>query len=123
METRGENHNRDKMKVIENNIIPFPGFLAINLFGILFVRKDKWENISGLRKDVVMNHESIHTAQMRELGFIGFYIIYLLEWLYRLVFHTKTAYRGISFEREAYAQEHNYFYLYQRQPFAQWRKD
>lgn len=26
------------MKVIYNNIIPFPGFKAINLFGVLFVR-------------------------------------------------------------------------------------
>ena len=27
------------MKIIYNNIIPFPGFKAINLFGVLFVRK------------------------------------------------------------------------------------
>lgn len=110
------------MKVIENKYIPFKGFTAINLFGFVFVRKDKWSMTSGLKQDITLQHEAIHTAQMRELGFIGFYIIYLLEWIYRLIFHTKTAYRGISFEREAYAQEHNYFYIYQRKPFAQWRK-
>jgi len=27
------------MKIIENKIIPFPGYKAINLFGILFVRE------------------------------------------------------------------------------------
>ena len=28
------------MKIIRNNIIPFKGYKAINLFGILFVRGD-----------------------------------------------------------------------------------
>lgn len=27
------------MKVVENDIIPFKGFLAINLFGVAFVRR------------------------------------------------------------------------------------
>lgn len=27
------------MKIIYNNIIPFPGFAAINLFGVIFARK------------------------------------------------------------------------------------
>lgn len=30
------------MKVVENDIIPFKGFLAINLFGVAFVRRDAW---------------------------------------------------------------------------------
>lgn len=110
------------MRVVENDIIPFRGFLALNLFGIVFVRRETWGKISGLHQDIILQHEAIHTAQMRELWFLGFYAAYLLEWVYRLVFHTKTAYKGISFEREAYSQEHNYFYLYQRKPFAQWRR-
>jgi hypothetical protein len=28
------------MKIIYNKIIPFPGYKAINLFGILFARKN-----------------------------------------------------------------------------------
>ena len=28
------------MKIIYNNIIPFKGFKCINLFGVLFARKD-----------------------------------------------------------------------------------
>ena len=87
------------MKIIYNNIIPFKGFLAINIFGILFVRgTDRDIN------DVVLNHERIHTAQMKELGYILFYIIYLLEWIVRL-FKKGNAYRNISFEREAYKHE------------------
>ena len=110
------------MKVIENKYIPFKGFTAINLFGLVFVRKDEWQKLSGMRQDVILQHESIHTAQMIELGFIGFYIAYFCEWIYRILFHTKTAYRGISFEREAYDHEHDYGYKYIRLPYAQWRR-
>lgn len=49
------------MKVIYNRIIPFRGFKCINLFGILFVQK----GCIMTRTD--FNHESIHTAQMKEL--------------------------------------------------------
>lgn len=44
------------MKIIYNNIIPFPGFAAINLFGIMFARNGV--NIT----NKTINHESIHTA-------------------------------------------------------------
>lgn len=44
------------MKLIYNNIIPFKGFKAINLFGLCFVR-------NGMKmSDKDINHESIHTA-------------------------------------------------------------
>lgn len=71
--------------------------------------------------EVDYNHEAIHTAQMKELLYVFFYVIYFLEWLYRLIFHTKTAYMGISFEREAYDNEANLNYLDTRKHFAQWR--
>lgn len=105
------------MKVIFNRYLPFKGFCAINLFGVLFARCEC--------KPIVphcINHERIHTAQMKELGYIGFYILYFLEWIYRLIFHTKTAYRGISFEVEAYKHQYDYLYCNHRKRFAQWRK-
>ncbi len=106
------------MKIIYNNFIPFKGFLAINLFGILFVRgTDRDIN------DVVLNHERIHTAQMKELNYVFFYIIYLMEWIGGLLqykFHTKEAYRNISFEKEAYCHEHDLSYLEYRKPYAMW---
>ena len=55
------------MKIIYNNIIPFKGFLAINLFGVLFVR-GTYRDLSA----TVLNHEKIHTAQMKELWYIPF---------------------------------------------------
>ena len=110
------------MKVVENNIIPFKGFLAINLFGVLFVRKDSWARKTEEYKSVVYTHESIHTEQMKELWYLPFYILYFLEWLFRLVTKPKTAYMSISFEREAYGNEKNPDYLATREHFAQWKK-
>lgn len=105
------------MKLIYNKWIPFKGFRAINLFGVCFVREGQ------AMPPHSINHEKIHTAQMRELWYIGFYILYFLEWIYRLVFHTRTAYRGVSFEREAYNNQYDYSYLEHRAKFAYWRKD
>lgn len=109
------------MKIIENSIIPFKGFISVNLFGVLFVRKEEWNKIDDDGKKDVINHALINLAQMKELWYVGFYIIYFLEWIYRLIFHTKTAYRGISFEREAYMHDADWNYLFKRERFAQWK--
>lgn len=109
------------MKVIPNNIIPFPGFLAINLFELVFVRKEYWENRSEKDKAITLNHEAIHTAQMRELLYVFFYIIYFFEWLVRLFINGKQAYENISFEVEAYDNQASAEYLKHRKPYAQWR--
>ena len=104
--------------VIWNDIIPFDGYKAMNLFGIIFVR-------NGCKFDEVdINHEEIHGAQIRELAFIPFYIIYAIEYLYKRLKYGKhkTAYRNISFEKEAYANEENLDYLKTRKHYAQWRK-
>lgn len=103
------------MKIIRNSTIPFKGFCAINLFGVIFARHEA--NLS----ETVLNHERIHTAQMKELGYILFYIIYFMEWLIRLML-PGNAYRNISFEREAYSNQCNRFYLECRKPFTMWRK-
>ena len=98
--------------IIKNNIIPFKRYKAINLFGILFVRYELSE--------IDLNHEAIHTRQMKELLFIFFYLLYGLEWLIRLFINTN-AYRNISFEKEAYKYEKDLDYLKNRKLFAQWR--
>ena len=100
------------MKVICNNIIPFRGFAAINLFGILFVRK----NI--ILTDRIINHEEIHTAQMKELLYILFYVFYVIEWLIKLFKYGLKSYYNISFEREAYQNESNVGYLEVRKKFG-----
>lgn len=104
------------MKIVYNRFIPFKGFLAINLFGILFVR-GTWRDVTAK----VLNHEKIHTAQMRELGYLPFYLLYFFEWLIRLL-GRGNAYRNISFEREAYENEADLEYLSSRRKWAMWRK-
>lgn len=99
------------MKIIQNNLIPFNGFSAINLFGILFVRGNS--KIS----ERTIRHESIHTRQMQEMLYVVFYIIYIIEWLVRL-FMKGNAYRNISFEKEAYENQDNENYLDERRWFA-----
>lgn len=110
------------MKVIYNRLIPFKGFTAINIFGICFMRSE-YKKLEGTPQfKNTLRHESIHTAQMKELGYIGFYIIYILEWLYRLIMiGGKDAYRTISFEVEARDHDHRDDYLSTRKPYSQWR--
>ena len=67
------------MKIIRNNIIPFKGFRAINLFGVLFVRG------AAFISEKTLNHERIHSRQMKEMLFVPFYVWYVIEWLIRLV--------------------------------------
>lgn len=102
------------MKVIYNKYIPFKGYAAINLFGLVFARKE----CSPL-KDHIRNHEAIHTAQMKELLYLLFYLWYGIEWLVRLFQYrdSKVAYLNISFEREAYRNQNNLGYLKARKKY------
>lgn len=104
------------MRVIFNNVIPFKGFSAINICGVMFARTGT------VVDDTLLRHESIHTAQMKEMWYVGFYLLYILEWLWRMAEGRSAhdAYRAIRFEKEAYAEEQDITYLDNRKPFA-WR--
>ena len=104
------------MKVIYNSLIPFKGFIAINLFGIVFARKE-YKELS--RR--TLNHEAIHTAQMKEMLYVFFYLWYVIEWIIKLFRYGHNAYENISFEREAYAFQSDRYYLKGRKHYA-WLK-
>ena len=110
------------MKIVRSSIIPFKGFIAINLFGIIFIRKEvrPHYNISMQEYDTLLLHEYIHTKQMRELLYLAFYLWYIIEWLVRLAMYRdmNKAYRNISFEREAYENQRNRSYIQERERFA-----
>lgn len=91
-----------------------PKDYCVNLFGTLWARDTSWID------RCVVNHERIHNAQMRELLYMPFYILYVIEWLVRLLQYrnARRAYRSISFEREAYAHGHDLGYLPRRRHFA-----
>ncbi|MDR0832670.1 MAG: hypothetical protein LBN93_00535 [Candidatus Symbiothrix sp.] len=100
------------MKIIYNSLIPFKGFLAINLFGVTFARK-------GARlTHAVIRHERIHTAQMKELFYLFFYIFYFLEWIFKLFKYGSQSYKNLSFEREAYQNTATPMYLQHRKRYA-----
>lgn len=103
------------MKIIYNNIIPFKGFKCINLFGVLFVRKGCF------MREEDLNHERIHTAQMKEMLYIFFYLWYFVEWLIELCHYGTTAYHTNTFEREAFSNDENLTYLATRPRFAWWK--
>jgi hypothetical protein len=102
------------MIIIVSKLIPFQRFAAINLFGMLFAPKGAKISFR------TVYHEAIHTAQMKEMLYIFFYLWYLMEWLIRL-FAKGNAYSNISFEKEAYQNDHNKNYLKNRKHYR-WLK-
>ena len=70
----------------------------------------------------VLNHEAIHVRQMWELGVVFFYLWYGIEYLYhRWVGKTHlAAYKAISFEREAFANQLNFDYLGNKKWWSFW---
>lgn len=101
------------MAVIINKWIPIgKKFYAINLFGLIFAK--------GECDKYVINHEKIHTHQMLELLILPFYLIYVIEWLIKIIIYRDSirAYMNISFEREAYKNDSDLNYLKKRKPFS-----
>lgn len=102
------------MKVYFSRFVPFRPFIAINLLGCIVVRSDH----RGKVDESLIRHEKIHTAQMRELLYVGFYLIYAVEWLVRRIAGGTGAYWRIGFEREAYTYQSQPSYLQERKHFA-----
>jgi hypothetical protein len=67
-------------------------------------------------------HEMIHYKQYVELGFIGFPILYLFYWLMNLAKGLRgfQAYKMIPFELEAYENEWDISYPFNRKNYAWW---
>ncbi len=79
---------------------------AITLWPFIIVNP-RWESAQLLR------HERIHIVQQGELWVLGFYVIYLWDWLRHLLSGSSAqlSYRMICFEREAYAHDEDEDYL------------
>ncbi len=69
---------------------------------------------------VLLNHERIHLRQQAELGIVLFYFWYVIEYFVRRFQYRQhyQAYRNISFEREAFANEADPAYLQSRRWWA-----
>ncbi|MGV0970286.1 MULTISPECIES: hypothetical protein [unclassified Empedobacter] len=90
-------------------------FIGITIFPFIFLRDKKLKN-----DEVLINHETIHIIQQLELLVVFFYPFYLIEYAIRLIQYRDQhkAYRNISFEREAYANENNLNYLKKRKFYS-----
>lgn len=73
---------------------------GITLFPWIILREKHKETSDSFKTKTLINHESIHIEQQKELFIIFFYIWYVLEWFIRL-FMFGNAYLNISFEKEA----------------------
>lgn len=96
--------------IVSKYLIP-KGFRGITLFPFIIVSQ-----IDLKKNEVMINHEKIHIRQQIELLIVPFFICYGIEFLVKWIFSEdiNTAYRNISFEKEAYANEKDLNYLKQR---------
>ncbi|MEN8928854.1 MAG: hypothetical protein ABF242_01365 [Flavobacteriales bacterium] len=95
----------------------FRKYSAITLWPFIVVNKKR------KGEKVLLNHERIHLRQQIELLIIPFYLWYFTEFVFRY-FQYKSwdlAYRNISFEREAYANESDMEYLGKRKFLGFWK--
>ncbi len=101
------------MVLVSKYIFP-KGFVGLTLWPLIILKH------SQLKTDgVLLNHERIHLRQQLELLVLPFFVWYLAAWLYGLLRYRNSylAYRNISFEREAYANDTNLDYLATRRPW------
>ena len=99
------------MFLIVSRLFTPKGYSGITVFPFIILRRkeDALDNI-------LINHEKIHIRQQIELLLAPFFVWYVLEFLLRLVQYRNfaSAYRNISFEREAYANDKDLRYLKKR---------
>ena len=96
--------------IVTKYLIP-KGYRGLTLFPFVLVKHS-----SDKKNSVFVNHERIHLRQQIELLIIPFFILYFLEFFLRFIQYgiVDLAYRNISFEKEAYANEKDIGYLKQR---------
>ncbi len=74
------------------------------------------KNKSLASNSVLVNHEQIHLRQQLELLWVFFFTWYIIEFSIHLIRfrNWNRAYHNISFEKEAYKNEENLYYLENR---------
>ncbi len=95
------------MIVISKYLVP-KGYRGLTIFPFIILKSKNYKHDLYL-----MNHEKIHIRQQLELLIIPFFILYVFEFLVRLIIckNWNKAYKNISFEREAYEHETNLHFL------------
>lgn len=96
--------------IVSKYLVP-KGYRGLTVFPFVFLKQRE-----SVADTVMLNHEKIHLRQQLELLLLPFFVWYGLEFLWNFSKEqdAKRAYRAISFEREAYANEKDLHYLKQR---------
>ena len=96
--------------IVAKYLIP-KGYSGMALFPFILLKEQR-----DVSNSIMLQHEKIHLRQQLELLILPFFIWYGIEFLVRLVRYKnrREAYYNISFEREAYANEKDLYYLKQR---------
>ena len=96
--------------IVAKYLIP-KGFSGLTIFPFIFLKEKK-----DVSNPVMMQHEKIHIRQQMELLILPFFIWYGIEYFIRILQYKNKhlAYRNISFEREAYANESQNNFLQKR---------
>lgn len=94
------------MRTVRNNIIPFGRFKAINLFGVVFYK-------GCYPRKRTINHEAIHTQQIKECLYVFYYPLYILFWMLG-----GFKYENNRFEKEAIDNDGDFNYTKTRKKFS-----
>lgn len=101
--------------IIRNKIIPPSAWKFINLLGVL------WTHMNTKITEANANHEYTHTLEMQELGYIGFYVLYILNFIVNFLYYWnwKKSYKMVIFEIEANMHEDESSYNANRSHYAE----
>ncbi|MBL0744125.1 hypothetical protein [Chryseolinea lacunae] len=88
---------------------------GMSFFVFIFVR-----NRATLKDHELINHETIHFYQQMELLFVFHWLLYVGFYVWKRLQGKPhhEAYRSIPFEEEAYAEDKNLKYIFERRPYA-----
>jgi len=110
---------KPKVKII-GNFLKF--ILGKNILGITLAPFGIYVTEKYVTNAKTINHEKIHWRQQLEMLIVFFYIWYLIEWVIKIFTVSGSgggsAYRALSFEREAYDNDDNLDYLKTRKPYS-----
>ena len=102
------------MILIFKHIIP-KKYIGLTIYPFIFLKS------TVLKQDVILiNHEKIHLKQQMEMLWLPFFFWYGIEFIIKYFRYRNwnTAYRNISFEREAYQNENNLEYIKNRKHYS-----
>ncbi len=102
------------INIINHKLVP-DGYSALTCAPFIFYKSKK-----AMNNKRIVNHENIHIRQQVETLWIGFLLIYLLNYVINLFIlkQHKRAYKRICFENECYKNMRNLEYLKKRRLFA-----